>query len=75
MKIESVKVNLKGCSRCGKNHRKILFKKFRNPGIFGWWAICPTTKEPLLLDTFKDAEKAEKIKAQMFKLKREKSLL
>lgn len=49
------KMDQKGCARCGADeHRQISFRPFTNPvemndGEFTHWAICPVTREPILL--------------------------
>jgi hypothetical protein len=48
-------VKIIDCARCGKFHRGIKFKKFTRPlqeavlKGFTHFAICPKTKEPILL--------------------------
>jgi len=47
------------CARCGKDHPRVLFKKFTRPvkddseGIlssaYTHWGMCPNKKEPILL--------------------------
>jgi len=41
---------LKNCARCGKNHKALKFKKFKR-ACKGWtyWAICPVSKDPILM--------------------------
>jgi hypothetical protein len=43
--------NLTKCIRCGKNHKRLTFKPFQKtpPSEFTHWALCPHTKEPVLL--------------------------
>jgi hypothetical protein len=42
--------NVRGCARCGGDHPKLEFKKFKNPCIERThWALCPTTGEPILM--------------------------
>jgi hypothetical protein len=65
-----MKITIEGCSRCGEKHTKLNFKRFKNRGVFGWWAICPSTKEPVLMDNFKDADKAERYKRKLYDLER-----
>ncbi len=38
------------CARCGKDHERVEFRKFRSPphGFWGW-GTCPETGEPILL--------------------------
>jgi hypothetical protein len=39
------------CLRCGRNHAKLVFKPFKRgtPLEYKWWALCPRTKEPLMV--------------------------
>jgi hypothetical protein len=41
------------CARCGKNHRRILYKKFKRAVQanveYTHWGLCPRTKEPILM--------------------------
>lgn len=44
---------VKGCARCGGNHKNVIVKKFRKPiftGTYFWthWWTCPKTKEPVI---------------------------
>lgn len=44
-----------GCARCdGEGHKQITFTKFTRPVeagpyVFSYWATCPTTGEPILM--------------------------
>lgn len=43
------------CARCGETHAKIQLKKFQSPpgGVLKGlthWALCPKTKEPILIE-------------------------
>lgn len=57
MNNESEKlVKIVNCARCGKDHDELIFKQFaQNPiedsdgTIWNYWAMCPDTKEPILL--------------------------
>lgn len=45
-----VKVNIRRCQRCRGDHDKLVFHALTNPrDDYKWWAICPDSKEPLLL--------------------------
>jgi len=54
MKAKKIISKVGRCARCGKNHRAVVFKKFRRPLQFKskeiptHWGICPVTKEPIL---------------------------
>jgi hypothetical protein len=40
-----------GCSRCGKVHINIEFTHLKRvAGDWTHWAMCPVTKEPILLE-------------------------
>jgi hypothetical protein len=45
------KIDVKRCARCGKNHAALEFQRFRRAPTSGfeWWALCPTTQEPILM--------------------------
>lgn len=51
---------LRGCARCGNDHPRIVFRRFRRYPIneFTHWALCPSTEEPVLMVFMsqKDAE-------------------
>ena len=48
-------VNIEHCARCGKHHKNVKVKALRVPMIvskrlqFTHWAVCRTTKEPILV--------------------------
>ena len=50
-------VDVGHCARCGKDHADLGFARFKRPcqkdtvNGFEWthWAMCPETKEPILL--------------------------
>lgn len=42
------------CVRCGRDHTRLFATKFLNPvvignEVFGFYSICPTTNEPILI--------------------------
>ncbi len=44
-----MKVTVRRCQRCGKNHQ-MVFAKLTNPADeWTHWGLCPNTKEPVLL--------------------------
>lgn len=44
-----MKINVKRCQRCGKDHPELEFKPLSNPvDDWKWWATCPNTGEPVL---------------------------
>ena len=53
-----------GCARCGATtHPQITFTKFKHPikadpYLFTYWAPCPTTGEPILMQIDGDAPSA-----------------
>lgn len=53
-------VDISLCSRCGKNHKGMIFYSFTRPVIiedrtFGYYGTCPETGEPVILEaTVKD---------------------
>jgi len=46
-----VELKVSNCSRCGKNHRSILFREFKQPHETGYnsFGFCPATKDPILM--------------------------
>jgi hypothetical protein len=49
---------IKNCARCGGMHANVLFKSFtRPPDKYSYFAICPTTQEPILMVFTPDAIK------------------
>jgi len=57
-----MKTNIIGCARCGEDHKELEMKELTNPidivGIngneIGYWAMCPTLGEPILVMVLKD---------------------
>ncbi len=50
MKAKPFEIAVKRCARCGKNHKKVLFKPFKNENpTYTHWALCPTNEEPILM--------------------------
>jgi len=50
-KMTKVVTDIDGCARCGGTHR-LAFKPFKNGrpvAGFGFWAMCPTNQEPILM--------------------------
>lgn len=61
--MQSITTNITNCARCGDDHDKLKFTEFsKNPiidsdgTIWDFWALCPITKEPVLLKVFDDGE-------------------
>jgi len=61
MRMEKVKFKIKDCPRCHKNHNAqikvkqfVVPMKFKGGDVVTWWALCPTTKDPII---FKDTRK------------------
>lgn len=51
----SVVVRVVGCARCGATHNAWRFRGFRTPcDGFTHWAMCPLTREPILLKIVSD---------------------
>ncbi len=45
---------IKGCVRCGGNHKPLNAKRFRKPHKgYTFWATCPSTKDPILVKVTK----------------------
>lgn len=43
-------ITVRLCARCDQTHENLEFKRFtKPPPLFGAWAPCPTTGEPILL--------------------------
>ena len=59
---ETREVKIEYCARCGEDHRKIVFYKFKeNPisadgEVFTYWGWCPSFLEPLILRVREDEE-------------------
>lgn len=52
-KMKCKRVTVTGCARCGGHHPKLLFHTFRRLSAgYTWWASCPATGEPLLLQFY-----------------------
>ena len=48
--IKELITTVKDCSRCGKDHADLKFRKFHKPaGEYQYWAMCPNRQEPVLL--------------------------
>ena len=53
----SMRVDVKDCARCRKNHNDLYFSSFKNPILetkddeprWTHWGMCPTYQEPILL--------------------------
>jgi hypothetical protein len=47
---DSFTIPLTNCARCGRNHERVEFRKFKVP-CADWthWGFCPNTGEPILL--------------------------
>lgn len=45
-----MKISIERCARCGRNHKWLSIRKFRRPPPDAtYFAICPNTKEPILV--------------------------
>ncbi|MBE3087993.1 MAG: hypothetical protein IMZ71_02600 [Chloroflexi bacterium] len=52
--------DVKGCARCGGNHKNLLFEKLTKPAKdYQWWALCPFLQEPILMRAVEAATKGE----------------
>lgn len=50
-----MRVDIKKCQRCGKNHDALVFWELTNPADnYKYWALCPATDEPVMLAVFPD---------------------
>jgi hypothetical protein len=51
MTLEPLTMKITKCLRCGRNHAKLVFKPFKleSPTEYKRWALCPRTKEPLMM--------------------------
>jgi hypothetical protein len=51
----TIETNISNCTRCGKDHKGITFKKFVHPIYdnqdieWNYWAHCPNNGDPILL--------------------------
>lgn len=44
------RTTVRGCARCGKMHKNILFLRLKKPTTDKThWSLCPNTQEPILL--------------------------
>ncbi len=51
-----MKIDVKSCQRCGKDHQ-IYFDKLKNPADeFNYWGMCSKTGQPVLLRIQTDDE-------------------
>lgn len=46
--------HIENCARCGENHDKIWFSRLTRPMLCdglvnNYWAICPVTREPIIM--------------------------
>lgn len=52
---ERLVTDVNHCARCGENHLQLTFIKFTGRPVFDergdydYWALCPVTRDPLLL--------------------------
>ena len=54
------------CARCGGTHEQMWFSKFTRPMVFGgivhnYWAICPETREPIIMAMQSEQEPASNV--------------
>lgn len=51
MKLQPLTIDVGKCLRCGGDHHKMVFKPFKreSPTPYKHWALCPKTKEPLII--------------------------
>jgi len=43
-------MTIQQCARCGGSHPDLNFQPFSSPNpTYDYWAVCPTTQEPILL--------------------------
>jgi hypothetical protein len=52
--INKMYIRIIRCSRCGKDHKDLLFKEFVNPvyteeRTYNYWGMCPENNEPILM--------------------------
>lgn len=54
----TIGVNIKGCARCGEDHKNIKAHEFyKSPvGDYTHFAMCPVYEEPILIKIKKDGE-------------------
>ena len=57
-----MKIDVKSCQRCGTNHDQLEFKPLQNAADdYDWWAMCPSSNEPVLLRIVNDGESKSKL--------------
>ena len=55
-------VEIDYCARCGLDHRRVVFQKFKGKPIssdghdFTYWGWCPTYLDPIILRVDEDEE-------------------
>lgn len=55
--LETVKTRVFNCARCGEDHDDLIFVKMVGKPImvedfeYAWWALCPVTRDPLIMRT------------------------
>jgi hypothetical protein len=48
------------CARCGSDHTAVLFRRLQRHGEeFNFWANCPTTGEPIMMQVTGSKHKQE----------------
>ena len=52
---DNIEFGVVNCARCGEDHYSLYFHHFKNPvklddHKFTLWAICPNTKEPIIME-------------------------
>jgi hypothetical protein len=60
--IETLRVDVVKCSRCGQDHRQLTVKELNRLMIvgavcFNFWGACPVTREPILVRVAPDQER------------------
>lgn len=49
-KTQTIAVDITKCVRCGKDHKRLVFKTFKTITTeYKFWAMCPNTQEPILM--------------------------
>ena len=54
-RLETIKVDVYECARCGEDHADLIFIKMAGEPIsvegfkYGWWTLCPVTRDPLIM--------------------------
>lgn len=44
-------IRIEHCARCNGVHEQVRFSRFLRPvNQYEYWALCPTTKEPILME-------------------------